>query len=333
MHSNFTAIKTENEKKLMQAAVITAPGKIEMQTTAIPEPGPNEIRIRLEGCGVCASDLSLWQGKEWFSYPAKAGSPGHEGWGIIDAVGKDVKTMQPGYKVTGLCYNAYAEYDICNKNEVVEIPDRLRDQPFPGEPLGCAINIFERSEIKRNSTVAIIGIGWLGSLLVQLAKSTGAEVIALSRRESSLERAKQLEADHVYSIRNNKNIVDEIENLTNGNLCDCVIEAAGKQEALDLASKLTAVRGRLIIAGYHQDGNRRVDMQLWNWRGIDVINAHERDPNKYIQGIRKAERFITEGTLNPFPLFTHTFDRQHIDKAFRMLQQKPEGFTKALIKF
>jgi len=54
-----------------------------------------------------------------------------------------------------------------------------------------------------------------------------------------------------------------------------VIEAAGQQWPLDLATELTRERGRLIIAGYHQDGPRQINMQLWNWRGLDVINAHE----------------------------------------------------------
>ncbi len=317
----------------MQAAVITAPHKVEMQTAPIPAPGSNEIRIRLEGCGLCASDLPVWEGREWFSYPGEAGSPGHEGWGVVDAVGSDVKTLRPGYRVTGLCYNAYAEYDLAKESEVVELPDSLRKRPFPGEPLGCVMNILERSQIKHGETVAIIGIGWIGSLLVQLAKNIGVTVIALSRRDSSLEKAKQFGAEYAFSLQKDENIVDKIEAITEGDFCDCVIEATGKQEALGMAGKLTAIRGRLVIAGYHQDGPRQVDMQLWNWRGIDVINAHERDSYKYIRGMRRAVRFITKGAFDPFPLITHSFEQYQIGEAFEMLQQKPEGFTKAIIHF
>ena len=67
-----------------------------------------------------------------------------------------------------------------------------------------------------------------------------------------------------------------------------MIEAVGKQEALDLANGITGERGRLMIAGYHQDGPRRVTMRLWNWRGVDVINAHERDPRTYVRGMRES---------------------------------------------
>lgn len=323
---------TEEEKKMtMQAAVITEPGQVEMQTMAIPEPAANEVRVHLEGCGLCASDLPVWEGREWFKYPREAGSPGHEAWGKVDAVGENVKTVREGYRVTGLFYNAYAEYDLAKETEVVELPGSLSNKPFPGEPLGCAMNIFKRSGIERSNTVAIIGIGWIGSLLVQLAKQTGATVIACSRRKSSLKKAKEFGADHIISLSNKENVVKKVENITEGMLCDCVIEATGKQEALDLAGKLTAIRGNLIIAGYHQGDHRKIDMQLWNWRGINVINAHERDAAMYIQGIRKAIQYMSRGTLNPFPLFTHSFPLEHIGKAFEMQQQKLEGFTKALI--
>ena len=75
---------------------------------------------------------------------------------------------------------------------------------------------------------------------------------------------------------------------TRGRGCDRVIEAAGHQEGLDLGTALTAEGGRLVIAGYHQDGLRHVDMQTWNWRGIDVINAHERRPEVYVEEIGRA---------------------------------------------
>ena len=71
--------------------------------------------------------------------------------------------------------------------------------------------------------------------------------------------------------------------LTGGRFCDVVIEAVGKQWPLDLAAELAGERGRLIIAGYHQDGLRQVNMQLWNWRGLDVINAHQRDLHRNVQ--------------------------------------------------
>lgn len=325
--------REEATGKLMQSAAIVAPGNIQLKEAAIPEPKAGEVRIRIEGCGLCASNLPLWEGRKWFSYPVEPGSPGHEGWGTIDATGADVKNLEPGDKVAALSYHAFAEYDITKKDHVVKLPESLAGRPFPGEPLGCAVNIFQRSGIKPGMTVAIVGTGFLGSLLVQLSKNAGAKVIALSRRESSLKMAERFGADKIFKLHGKEDTVEQIEACTNDELCDCVIESTGKQNPLDLAARLTGVRGRLVIAGYHQGAKREVDMQLWNWRGIDVINAHERDPLKYIQGMEQAVKEVENGTLNPFPLFTHTYRKEEIQQAFKTHQQKPEGFTKALITF
>jgi threonine dehydrogenase-like Zn-dependent dehydrogenase len=110
-----------------------------------------------------------------------------------------------------------------------------------------------------------------------------------------------------------------------------VIEVAGKQESLDLAGALTRVRGRLVIAGFHQDGPRQVDMQLWNWRGLDVINAHERDPAMYVQGVREAAEAVATGRLDPSPLYTHRFPLDRIGDAFATAGERPDGFLKALV--
>ena len=111
----------------------------------------------------------------------------------------------------------------------------------------------------------------------------------------------------------------------------CVIEAAGVQETLDLAGRLTAVRGRLVIAGYHQDGSRTVDMQLWNWRGLDVVNAHERDPEVYLEGMRAAVDAVRDGRLDRAPLVTHTFPLDRAGEALEAARTRPDGFLKAVV--
>jgi threonine dehydrogenase-like Zn-dependent dehydrogenase len=110
-----------------------------------------------------------------------------------------------------------------------------------------------------------------------------------------------------------------------------VIEATGEQWPLDLAAELTRERGRLVIAGYHQGGPRQINMQLWNWRGLDVINAHERDPRIYVAGMREAVDAVARGRLDPAPLYTHTFSLDQIDQAMKMARSRPDGFLKALI--
>lgn len=319
------------ERTLKKSAVLDAPGKVSIKESELPGPEAGEVRIKLEGSGVCASNIPLWEGRDWFEYPVEGGNPGHEGWGVIDAVGEGVKNFKEGDRVTALTYNAYATHDIAKEESVVKLPEFLDGKPFPGEPLGCAMNIFSRSDIHKGQTVAIVGSGFLGSLLIQLAKSEGARVIAVSRRDFSLETAKEAGADETIKMDDHYQIIEKVKELTNGNFCERVIECTGKEWPLNLSIELTGERGKLIVAGFHQDGMRSLNVQMLNWRGIDMISAHERDSKKYIKGIEDAIVAVKEERMDPFPLFTHTFSLDQMEEAYRHLTERPDGFIKAII--
>jgi threonine dehydrogenase-like Zn-dependent dehydrogenase len=316
---------------LMRAAVIAGPKGARVERVARPDPGPGTVRVKLEGCGLCGSNLPVWEGREWFKYPLQPGAPGHEGWGVVDAVGSGVSGFKVGDRVATLSSAAYAEYDVVNTDSAVLLPPSLAGKPFPGEPLGCAMNIFRRGDIQPGQTVAIIGIGFLGALLTRLATNAGARVIAITRRPYALELARAYGAAECIPMDDHHKIIERVKSLTNGAFCERVIEVVGEQWPLDLAGELTRERGKLIVAGYHQDGPRQVNMWLWNWRGLDVINAHERDPKVYVEGIRLAVEEVASGRLDPFPLFTHRYGLDELNQAFEAMRSRPEGFLKAII--
>jgi threonine dehydrogenase-like Zn-dependent dehydrogenase len=319
------------DARTMKAAIVTGPETSGLESVERPEPQPGQVRLRLEGCGVCASNLTPWSGPEWMKFPTEPGGLGHEGWGVVDALGDGVTGLAVGDRVASLSQHAYAEYDLAKPSELVRLPESLSGKPFPGEPLGCAMNIFRRSEISAGQTVAIVGIGFLGAILTRLATDAGARVIAISRRPFSLEVARRMGAAETVPMEDHYEIIRQVRELTGGVFCDRVIEAVGKQWPLDLAAELTRERGRLIIAGYHQDGPRQINMQLWNWRGLDVINAHERDPEIYAQGVREAVEAVASGRLDPTPLYTHTFPLDRLDDALTATRDRPDGFLKALV--
>jgi threonine dehydrogenase-like Zn-dependent dehydrogenase len=288
---------------LGQAAIISRPQQIELQVIEFRVPAAGEVRVRIEGCGVCASNLPVWEGKPWFEYPLEPGAPGHEAWGRIDAVGEGVTDLVPGDRVAMLSSHAFAEYDFAAPSELVQLPSALDGAPFPAEPLGCAVNIFKRALISPGETVAIVGIGFLGTLLTQLATNAGARVLALSHRRSSLKLAEEFGAAATIQIDDEQRAVQNVKRLTHGRGCECVIEAAGTQESLDLASDLTS----------------------------DIINAHERDPLVYVESMREAIAAVEAGVMDPRPLYTHTFTLDELSRAFNALDTSPEGFIKALI--
>lgn len=316
----------------MRTSVIESPQNIVIRNCDLPAIGDDEVLVRLEGTGVCASNLPVWEGREWFRYPIDPGAPGHEGYGSVAATGESVTDVKTGDKVTFLSQHAYAEYDKAHFTEIVRLPVHTGKKPFPGEPAACAVNVIRRSEVQQGQTVLLVGAGFLGCLLIQLLKYSGVYVIAVSRRQTSLNYAKLAGADHVISFDDYNYCLKQLKDLFPEGL-PRIIEATGTQKALDLATEMISVRGRMIVAGYHQDGPRMVNMQAWNWKGIDVINAHERNPSEYITGLKEATRLTELNVLQPDKFITHYIDFKNINEAFRLLSERPENFMKAVITY
>lgn len=315
----------------MRAARIVGPRRAVIESAPVPVPGPKQIRFRVEGSGVCASNLGPWCESPWTQYPLGPGVGGHEAWGVVDALGSEVTGVALGQRIAAISYASFAEYDVVPEDAILPLPDSLSGQPFPGEALGCAFNIFRRARVEKGQLVAVIGVGFLGSLLVRLASQAGAQVIAISRRRSSLELASRMGASHLVELDDHTRVLEEVRRITDGRYCDRVIEATGKQWPLDVGGEITATRGTLVIAGYHQDGPRQVNLQLWNWRGIDVINAHERELDVYLRGMQSALHAILERRVDPTPLYTHRFKLEELGEALETTRERPGDFVKAVI--
>jgi len=319
-------------KNAMRAAVITAPGEARVAEVPVPEPAAGEMVVKVEGCGVCASNIPLWEGRPWFKYPASPGSPGHEGWGRIYALGAGVTGFTEGDRVTFLSYNSYADFDKIPAAAAVKLPATLDALPFPGESVGCALNVFRRSDIEAGHRVAVIGAGFLGTILTALAAAQGAGVVAISRRQCSLDLARRYGAEQTILLDDHQRVIEQVREIAGEEGCDRVVEATGYQWPLDLAGELVRERGKIVIAGYHQDGPRQVNLQQWNWKGIDVINAHERDPRVYIQGMREGINAVESGIFAIKELLTHTFGLGELALAYETLTERPEGFIKGMIR-
>jgi len=315
----------------MRAAVLVEPRAVRVERVPRPRPGAGQVLVRVEGCGVCGSNLPTWQGRPWFRYPVDPGSPGHEAWGRVEEVGPGVSPSGPGQRVAFLGNRGFAELAVAQADQCVPLPAALDGAPFPGEAIGCAFNIARRSRVEPGQTVAVVGIGFLGTLLVRLFSQAGARVIAIGRRPWTLELARAQGAAELVPMDDHARILERVRDLTEGRLCERVVEVVGEQWPLDLAGALTGERGTLVIAGYHQDSPRSVDMQLWNWRGIDVVNAHERDPRVYRQGMEDAVAAAASGMLDVRRYVTHSVPMERAAEAFALLEQRPQGFLKAVV--
>jgi len=246
-------------------------------------------------------------------------------------VGDGVAGLEVGQPVALVSGVAFADAGVVPADAVVGLPAEMDGCWFPGEALGCAFNVAARSDFRPGQTVAVVGVGFLGAVVVALAAQAGARVIAISRRPYALEVAQTMGAAEVVRLDDHERVIGRVRHLTDGRWCERVVEAVGAQWPLDLAGELTGERGRLVVAGYHQDGARSVDLQLWNWRGIDVVNAHERDPQVVLAGIRAAVDAVASGRLDPAPLYTHVYPLDRLGEAMDAMLLRPSGFLKALV--
>ena len=314
----------------MRAARITAPGRLELFDTRLPVPSARSVRFRVEGCGVRASPA--WTGEAPGPHGSvEPGGASGEAWGVVDAVGSDVGDLKRGDRIASLAGSGFAEYDVVDSRSALLLPPQLSGVPFCAATLAGAMDVFERSRIVAGQVVAIVGIGFLGAILVQLAAFAGARVIALSRRPFSLTIAREMGAASLVQIGPVPSVVAEVAQQTSGRFCGTVIEATGAPDALTLASRLTGVRGTLVIAGRHH-ARREVDIELWQERAVTVVAANESTSAARVCAAKSAVSAMLAGELELGGLYTNTYSLEGLGEALDLTSRRPLGFVKALIK-
>ncbi|MDB4867984.1 MAG: hypothetical protein JWR03_2317 [Cohnella sp.] len=315
----------------MKAAAFIKPGMTQVFEIDKPVPVHDEVLVKIAVCGLCSSELGMWVNKDF-----KTEHPiffGHEATGIVEQTGPDVQTLSVGDRVTLFTERGgYSEYIALPEKWAVKLGDHVPYEWALGEPIACAMNGTRRSGVEVGDTVAIIGLGFMGSLIMQGIRLKGASrIIVVDTREESFELARKFGADEIIDSKT-EDAAARIMELTGNKGADVVVECTGYQEPLDLATKAVKIRGRLVIFGYHQGGPRTIDVQTWNWKGLDVVNAHERDPEVYLQGMKTGMKLLESGHLNMEPLVSHFYGLDDINQAFQDAYSKPPGFIKAVIK-
>lgn len=300
----------------MLAAIPTSKGTFDIGEVPMPVPAKSETLVEVHVCGICRSDfVSLRQPIA----AGMAGFPGHE------IVGRRVDNGQP-VAVLQFPGRGYASFVSVPNNYLVPLPQSATD--ILPEPLACAVNILTRGMDELAARILIIGTGYMGCLLISLLRYLYPEVKidAMDARASARSQALGAGAANALpaTVANGKEATD-------GCGYPLVIEAAGLQETIDLATDLCTHKGRIVIAGYHE-GSRLVNMQKWNWKGFEIINAHEREPMLYLEALKTGLRMVA-GKQVMVPAISHRFRLSDIHEAFEITSRCPEGFTKACIDF
>jgi threonine dehydrogenase-like Zn-dependent dehydrogenase len=313
----------------MQAAILERPGRFVLEERSLPDVGPNELRVRTAVCGMCTSELDMFEGVPSLEYPRFLG---HEVSGVVDAVGSKVEGFAEGDRVALYAEGkGYAEYVTVPATWAVPLADETPFEYALGEPIACSVNGVRKLSPELNDSVCIVGCGFMGLIMLQVFKARGAgHLLAVDTRESARQLALDVGATHAVGPEEAEALVHD---LTAGKGFDIGVEAAGIQATLDLTTKLVRMEGKLEVFGFHQGAPREVDWGYWNWMAFQIVNGHTRNPAVYVEGMRLGIGMIERGALDMAPLVTHRYALDRINEGFEAASAKDEGFVKGVIAF
>lgn len=295
------------------------------------EPAAGQVLVKVKYTGLCMSDWHPWD-------EAKGGEMmGHEPLGTVEAVGAGVTGFQKGDRVTGLSNTpTYAQYCLCQAENLVHIPENLSDEDAVAEPLSCLLSVASKLRTeKAGDTVAVVGAGYMGLGVMTLLKLQGAgRIISVDPRAEARENALRFGADEVYTpdAVPAKYLVTDWDDTMWQRGVGVVCEFSGTESGLRLAGNMTALHGTLGVAGWHQGGLRTVDFRLWGWKAITVINTHERRVAYQVACCRNALDLLSSGKWNYKGVSNFIYGLDEFDRANREMESKPKGFIKALVR-
>ena len=308
--------------------MLDEPRRFSLVDEPVPSVGPDDVLVRVAACGVCTSELDMWRGLAGHArYPWYAG---HEVSGAVEAVGERITAFAPGDPVAvWVTERGYAEYVVAPAEHCFPafgVPPELA----LGEPLACAVNIVQLSDVALGDDVVIVGAGFMGLVVLELVQLRGPRhLIVADTRQDALERARKLGASHVVDV-SNESLPAVVGELT-GDGADVAFEMTGVQAALASLGDVTRMSGTIVIGGYHQGEPRPIPLGEWNWMAYRIANAHFRDVATILRGMDRGMRLLTSGRISLDGLVTHRFTLDRIDEAFATAVERPDGFVKAMV--
>lgn len=305
---------------------MTGPGQIELVDRPGRAPARGEVRVKIEQCGICTSDLDLFSGRGQEPFPVAIG---HEVAGTIAELGPDVHSLSVGDRVVAWLDDGGFAEEITVAERFCVTVDHRRPYPAVAEPLSCIVNAVELAAPALADDIVIVGAGYMGNLLQLVSRLKGPRsTTVIDIRPDALKRASRLGPITTVNGRNRSpaEVAAEVAPA------DVTYEVTGTQAGLELASELTSMGGKLCIVGYHLGGTRTVPLAHWNWMAFRILNAHFRDREQIMRGMRAGMRLVDAGLLDVAPLVTNTAPLQAITETFELALQKPEGFCKAMIE-
>jgi threonine dehydrogenase-like Zn-dependent dehydrogenase len=327
----------------MRAVLMPGNKQVKVVDKPVPEPGPFDVLVKTKASAICRSDMSIYYGNPIVGgNEADTGQfvPGHEAAGVVTAVGSSVTGVVVGDRVAGYlalgcghceyCATGYlmlcadwkcfgfdldggdAEYFVLPERNVLPLPDSLsfRAGAVMTDMIGSQYHVQKQLGVDGSKTVAIVGLGPMGSAAVLIAKAFGARVIAVDVLDSRLQLATELGADVVINSKNT-DAVARIRELTRGRgaeiTIDCSGNPAGQNTALDAAAK----QGFVAFVGESRATEVRPSDQLLR-KLLTVVGGWYFPIGDWPEIVR----FVEDKAIPVEKLISHEYDIEDADKAF-----------------
>ena len=297
--------------KTMLAAVLYGKEQVRLEQVPVPAIGPGDILVRVRAALTCGTDVKVFRR----GYHARMIVPpavfGHEFAGDVLAVGDLVTRFKPGQRVVAANSAPCLECFYCRRGRVnlcedllfnngayaeyIRVPERIvernthelaphlsyRDAAL-AEPLACVVKGLDDAGPIAGDTVAVIGVGPIGSMFVRLARLRGARVIAVGRRREKLEHTLTLGADRVVATEETLDPVAAVRELTGGHGADIVIEAVGQPQTWNWSVEMLRRGGVVNFFGGPPNGTRvELDTNLLHYSEITCKASFHHTPKAF----------------------------------------------------
>jgi len=333
----------------MKAAILRGPRDLRVEVSRAPEPGAGEALVRVAVAGLCGTDYSIFSGGRPVTYPRVMG---HEFVGRVETVGTGVTTPRVGDRVaiepnyscgvcplcregnSNLCMSRTAvgiDVDGCFA-ELVRVPARCcwpapagvpDDELMVTEPLAVVVRAVGRGQVRAGETTAVVGVGTLGLLALQVLRARGARVLAVGRSTRRFALAKELGAEVTHTV--SAGPLDEAARRFSGREgIDCVVETAGTPEAVNHALALVRPGGRVVLTGLPDEPSSVPFFSVVR-REVTIVGSMI-----YRDEFAEAMRLVAAGHVRTRPLITHRFGLDEIGRAFAV-HREPASIKVAVV--
>jgi len=349
----------------MKALILHGPNDFRLGEKPVPKPGPGEVLVKVEACGICGTDVKIITKGMPKMPPYGEFTFGHEWAGVIVALGDTVDEFKVGDRVAieahkgcGRCQNCieglytnclnyadlekghrtsgmtvdggFADYAIHHVNSVYKIPDNISfEEATYVTTLGCALYAIDMSGgYIAGDTVLVTGPGPIGLSVVQGAKALGAEkIILVGTKEDRLALGRKLGATHTINVKEVEDPLAMIMEITEGKGCERTYECAGQDSTVDLCLKATKKgHAMTLVSFYKQPVTIQFDYAVLN--GIKIFTVRGEGRNN----CKRALSLMSQGLVDAKAIMTHTFPLEEFATGLDYFVNRKDGAMKVVVK-